>query len=51
MKTSSGPLHVAAQPTPEPDLQQFWSVESLEVSPRDDSSKVFLEQYIATSIE
>ena len=56
MRTSGGQslstaLHVAAQSTTEPDLQQFWSVESLGISPRDDSFKVFLEQYIAISIE
>ena len=44
-------FHVAAQSVPEADLQQFWSVESLGISPRDESANTFLEQYITNSIE
>ena len=35
-------LHVATQPTPDPDLQRFWSVESLGISPGDDSNNTYI---------
>ena len=43
-------LHVATQPTQDPDLQRFWSVESLGISPGDDSNNTFLENYISKKL-
>ena len=45
-------FHVSAQqPTSEPNLQQLWSMESLGISPTEESPNTFLKQYRANSIE
>ena len=49
--TTANILHVATQPTPDPDLQRFWTVESLGILPKDDSAKSFLKLYTMNSIE
>ena len=49
--TTANVMPVATQYTPNLDLQQFWSVESLGISPRNDSVNTFLEYYIAHSVE
>ena len=49
--TTANILHIATQPTPDPDLQRFWTVESLGILPKDDSAKSFLELYTMNSIE
>jgi len=48
-QSTSIAFHVSAQQSP--DLQQFWSIESLGISPPDESTNTFLEQYSANSIE
>ena len=51
-QSNSTAFHVSAQqPTSEPDLQQFWSMESLGISPTKESPNTFIEQYKANSIE
>ena len=49
--TVTNMFHVAAQSTPPPDLEQFWNVESVGITPKDDSANSFLESYIADSVE
>jgi len=34
-------FHVAAQPAPAPDLEHFWNVESVEITPKNESTKIF----------
>ena len=51
-QSNSMAFHVSAQqPTSESDLQQLWSMESLGISPTEESPNTFLEQYRANSIE
>ena len=49
--TTASILHVATQPTPDSDLQRFWSVESLGILPKHDSATTFLELYIMNNVE
>ena len=49
--TTANILHKATQPTPDLDLQRFWTVESLGILPKDDSAKSFLKLYTMNSIE
>ena len=49
--TTTNILHVASQPIPDPDLQRFWTVESLGIMPKDHSTKSFMELYMTNSIE
>jgi len=44
-------FHVAAQPTPIPDLKPFWNVESVGITPENESKSSFLDSYIADSVE
>ncbi|XP_065896204.1 uncharacterized protein [Dysidea avara] len=44
-------FHVATQPTATPDLEQFWNVESVGISPKDESPNNFLDSYITNSVE
>ena len=44
-------LHVATQPTSDPDLQRFWTIESLGILPKDDSAKSFSELYMMNNIK
>ena len=44
-------FHVAAQPTPTPDLEQFWNVESAGITPKDESTNSFLDSYITNSVK
>ena len=43
--------HVAAQPTPTPDLEQFWNVESAGITPKDESTNSFFDSYITNSVK
>ena len=49
--TTANILHVATQLTSDPDLQRFWTVESLGTMPKDHSTKLFMELYMTNSIE
>ena len=49
--TTTNILHVASQPIPDPDLQRFWTVESLGIMPKDHTTKSFMELYMTNSIE
>ena len=44
-------FHVAAQPAPTPELEQFWNVESVGITPKDESTNSFLDSYIMQSVE
>lgn len=44
-------FHVAAQPSPIPDLEQFWNVESVGITPKGESPNDFLDSYISNSVE
>ena len=44
-------FHVAAQPVPTPDLEQFWNVESVGITLMDESTNSFLDSYIMQSVE
>jgi len=48
-KMVTSTLHVAAQQTP--NVEQFWSVESVGITPRDTLSNRFLDTYIHQSVE
>ena len=41
-------FHVAAQPTP--NLEQFWSVESVGITPKEESTNSTLDTYIANNV-
>ena len=49
--TTTNILHVATQPIPHPDLQRFWTEESLGIMPKEHSTKPFSELYMTNSIE
>ena len=49
--TTVGILHIATQPTPDPELQSFWTVESLGILPKDDSAESFLKLYMMNIIK
>ena len=49
--TTASILHVAAQSTPDSDLQRFWSVESLGIMPKHDSASTFLKLYITNNVK
>ena len=49
--TTASILHVATQPTPDSDLQRFWSVESLGILPKHDSASTFLKLYITNNVK
>ena len=44
-------FHVSAQTTSTPDLEQFWNVESVGITPKDESTNSFLDSYITNSIK
>ena len=44
-------LHVATKSISDPDLQRFWSVESLGIIPKDDTVNTFLKDYIKNNVE
>ena len=44
-------FHVSAQTTSTPDLEQFWNVESVGITPKDESTNSFLDPYITNSVE
>ena len=49
--TTTNILQVATKPIPDPDLQRFWSVESLGIVPKDDTANTFLKHYIKNNVE
>ena len=49
--TTANILHVATTPIPDPDLQRFWSVESLGTVPKDDTANTFLKHYIKNNVK
>lgn len=50
-KSVANMFHVAAQPTPTPDLEQFWNVESAGITPMNVHENNFLDSYIVDSVE
>lgn len=42
---------MSAQTTSTPDLEQFWNVESVGITPKDESMNSFLDSYITNSVE
>ena len=50
-KTVTSMFHVAVQPTPTPDLEQFWNVESVGITPKDELPNNFLDSYITNSVK
>ena len=50
-KAVTSMFHVAAQPTPTPDLEQLWNVESVGIASKDESPNTFLDSYITNSVE
>lgn len=50
-KSVTNMFHVAVQPIPTPDLEQFWNVESVGISSKNVSPNSFLDSYIANSVK
>ena len=50
-KTVTSMFHVAVQPSPIPDLEQFWNVESVGIRPKDELPNDFLNSYISNGVE
>ena len=44
-------FHVSAQSVATPDLEQFWNVESVGITPKDESKNTFLDTYITNNVE
>ena len=49
--TTTNILHVTTTPIPDPDLQRFWSVESLGTVPKDDTANTILKRYIKNNVK
>ena len=50
-RTVTNMFHVSAQATSTPDLEQFWNVESVGITPKDESTSSLLDSYITNSVE
>ena len=50
-KAVTNMFHIAAQPTPIPDLEQFWNVDSVGIAPKNESMSSFLDSCIADGVE
>ena len=48
-KPVASSFHVVAQPTP--NLEQFWSVESVGITPKEESTNSFLDTYVTNSVK
>ena len=48
-KPVASSFHVAAQPTP--NLEQFWPVESVGITPKEESTNSFLDTYVTNSVK
>ena len=48
-KIVANTFHVVTQPTP--NLEQFWSVELVGITPKDELTNSFLDTYITNNVE
>ena len=50
-KTITNIFHISAQSVSAPDLEQFWNVESVGITSKDESKNSFLDTYITNNVE